>query len=184
MGKDRRVVILVCDDKPRMRAMYTKALSKIENVEVMTADHPEQVTSLLASNSKIGVLLMDLEFPAKPGGRNMAIIGHRFLPQIRKDFPHLKIVVVTQLGPAVYSVVLECESKHLHDAWIDVGKDFKEEEIVARVQPLVYPLGLISRDGSGSCNCLTCILENQSRSAFGDWPSQEHCTKPSKQICG
>ncbi len=143
---DKKKRILVCDDIPRMRDIYKRALSNIENVDIETIDHPQYVMDTLRSR-RFSVLLMDLEFPIEPGSKRMGIIGHTYLPQIRKTFPWLKIVVVTQLGPKVYPVVLACDRERLHDAWIDVGKEVKGEEITARVQSLVYPLGMVSREG-------------------------------------
>ena len=140
--------VVICDDNPMTRDACKKAIEKIPDVVVVPINHPNYLRNTLSANRDTVVLLMDLEFPTQPDSTTMDCIGHKFLPDVRKEFPGIKIIVVTHLDAKhAYEVVLECDRLSLQDDWIDIGKGFKEEEIRARVEKYVYPFGAGSKNG-------------------------------------
>lgn len=142
------IEILICDDNRMTVAAYTRALSPIEGVKIIEIDHPVHLMDKLRTHPDVGVLLMDLEFPVSPGSDTKEVMGHKYLPEVRHKYPGVKVVVMTRLGPSVYEVIQECGRLRLHDEWIDVGKAFKDEEIRARVEGVIFPLGVVSRGGA------------------------------------
>lgn len=140
--------VIVCDDNAITRSALVNAIKTIDGVTVKELDHPQHLIEVLASNPETAVLLMDLEFPDPPGSKELSVIGHKLLPDIRQKFPGLKVIVVTHLAAdQVYDIVLECNRRRLQDDWIDIGKAFKNEEVRARVEALVFPFGDLSSDG-------------------------------------
>lgn len=145
--KKNLATIVICDDDTVIRRAYKKALEKIDGVRVVEIEHPEYLSDTLRENSDAAVVIMDLEFPEKPSSSKLKNIGQDYLGFIRQEYPRIKIVVVTHLGPEVYPIIIETSRMNLHDEWLDVRKENKLDELRARVESLLFPFSEVSRTG-------------------------------------
>ncbi len=80
--------LLVVDDHGLFREGVCQALSRLEeNVEVLEASSCDQATGLVANNSDLDLVLLDLNLPEKN--------GFEALDEITKGFPALPIVILS-----------------------------------------------------------------------------------------
>jgi CheY-like chemotaxis protein len=81
-ARSGRVVVLVVDDEPLIRAFVTRALERV-GIDVVAAENGRKALRLVADGEvRPTVLLTDLEMPAM-GGVELAARMHALRPDIR-----------------------------------------------------------------------------------------------------
>src|SRR5262245_37848917 len=97
--------VVVCDDRQENRLRYSEALRTIRGADPVTYHHPELLTRL---TSPPALLVMDLQFPITPDSETFAIIGHKYIPDLRRSWPNTRILLVTEVGEGTKDVINEC----------------------------------------------------------------------------
>ena len=111
--------ILICDDEEGVRESLKIIIG--EHYPLIACENPEAAIHALAHDKNIGVCLLDIKMPA--------INGLELLPLIKKDYPHIKIIMVT----GYKSVEIAAESTRLGASGYIV-KPFKAEEILESIK--------------------------------------------------
>lgn len=135
------ILVAVCDDNALIREKYRRVLSEVPGVTVIPIEHPSLVETILSKTDPVSLLVMDLEFPVELTSQEMQPIGHLFLEEIKRNHPHLKVIIATKLGPSVYPIVIDSSRRRLHDDWIDSSRTGSDEELRARVESFLFPYG-------------------------------------------
>ena len=111
--------ILICDDEEGIRESLKLVLS--DHYGLITVDSGSMALEVLSKNKEIKLMLLDIKMP-KTSGLDV-------LHEVKKKFPHMKIVMVT----GYKSVETAAEASRLGaDGYI--VKPFKSEEILETVQ--------------------------------------------------
>lgn len=92
-----RYTVLLVDDEEEILEIYRDRLVSKGVTDVMCCQDSRQVLGLLEEN-EVGLLLLDLAMPFQS--------GEELLPIIRREYPHLPVIVVTGLNDV--SIAVDC----------------------------------------------------------------------------
>src|SRR4051794_1694897 len=81
--------VLVVDDEDTIRKLLRSRLER-ENQDVHVAANAEEALATLSKGAEFSVMVTDLKMPGKDGFELMA--------QAKKQFPHLRVIVITGHG--------------------------------------------------------------------------------------
>ena len=113
--------ILICDDEEGVRESLKIIIG--EHYPLIACATPEAAIHALAHDQSIGVCLLDIKMPV--------INGLDLLTLIKKDYPKVKIIMVT----GYKSVEIAAEATRLGASGYIV-KPFKAEEILEKIEKL------------------------------------------------
>jgi len=111
--------ILICDDEEGIRESLKLVLG--DHYDLITVDSGDMALEVLSHNKDIKIMLLDIKMP-KTSGLDA-------LQEIKKKFPHLKIIMVT----GYKSVETAAEATRL-GACGYIVKPFKSQEILETVK--------------------------------------------------
>ncbi len=92
-----RYMVLIVDDEEEILEIYAHRLTSKGIADVMCCQDSREVLGLVEEND-VGLLLLDLTMPFLSGDELLAII--------RKDYPHLPVIVVTGVNDV--SIAVDC----------------------------------------------------------------------------
>jgi len=116
--------ILICDDEEGIRESLKLVLA--DHYELVVVDSGDMALKVLSNSKDIKVMLLDIKMPK--------VNGLDVLPDIKKKFPHLKIIMVT----GYKSVETAAEASRLGASGYIV-KPFKSQEILETVKKNLEP---------------------------------------------
>ena len=111
--------ILICDDEEGIRESLKLILA--DHYDLIAVDSGEMALNTLSHSQDIKIILLDIKMPK--------INGLDLLKEIKKKFPHLKIIMVT----GYKSVETAAEATRLGASGYII-KPFKSEEILGTVE--------------------------------------------------
>jgi DNA-binding NtrC family response regulator len=127
--------VLIVDDQPAVRAVLD-LLFELQGIPTITADSPEGVLDLIASED-IGVVLQDMNFSQEKTSGAEGIALFRAIRKLDPELPVLLMTAWTQLETAV-SLIKEGAADYIAKPWDD-------EKLVRTVQNLMK-MRELSRD--------------------------------------
>ncbi len=95
MNVDTQVKVLIVEDDPDLREALYDTL-ELANIGVVAADSGEQALKVLAGRNDIGMIVSDVNM----GGMS----GHELLAAVKKDYPHLSVMLITAYASIAASV--------------------------------------------------------------------------------
>ncbi len=95
MDIDAQVKVLIVEDDPDLREALYDTLD-LANIGVIAADSGEQALKVLSGRNDIGMIVSDVNM----GGMS----GHELLAVVKKDFPHLSVMLITAYASIAASV--------------------------------------------------------------------------------